>query len=225
MQPFYTENEYVTYAKGNGILCCHVDAVHATPPRADLYTDQIVTLLVAHTGCAGIVGTVSRRQADLNRDLSIANEDALQAYRFAIQDVLLHIGIIGDGEALTTPYLHLAIHGMRDSHYGPDGIEIGTRCGHSCSPEVRDWFVRALISKSRDILPQVRIEVDSIFAGDTSIVSHRFGDGKDYRGYGMNFNTFQIELARTLRENYLPQIVELLSLMIYDFQSVFVCPR
>jgi hypothetical protein len=203
-----------------------VDAVHATPPAADLFTDQIVALIMAHTGCAGVISTTSRLTADINRNPSGENHQAIQDYRCSVRDILDHLGIISnDGNNLSTPYLHLAIHGMRDVHHGPYCIEIGTRRGQSCSPEVKAWFTNAIVARAREVLPELKVVVDEKFEGDQSIVCHRLGDGKNYRGYGQNFNTFQLEISRTLRENYLPQIVELLSLVIFNFQAAFVGPH
>jgi hypothetical protein len=217
---------HVAYSKGNGRLCCHVDAIHATPPAADLFTEQMVALMMAHTGCAGIISTTSRLVADLNRTPCPENHHALQDYRFSIRDILDHLGIIdNDGDSLSTPYLHLAIHGMRDHHHGPYCIEIGTRQGQSCSSEVKEWFTHAIAARARVVMPHLQVVVDKKFTGDESIVSHRLGDGKNYRGYGQNFNTFQVEISRTLREYYLPQIVELLSLVIFNFQATFVGPH
>jgi hypothetical protein len=219
----FIRRNYVKYNKGTGFLCCHVDAQHASPPEADRFTDKIAAKLIAQTGCAGIIGTVSRTKADLNRGPDGKNNDALQEYRDTIKEILNHLGILDyNKHQVTKPYLHLSIHGMKDVHHGPYAIEIGTLHGQSCSPETKDWLQEFLTVKAQEILPEIDVIFDEIFDGDESIVFHRLGDKEDYPGYGFNFHTFQIEIARTLREDYLPEIVELFSQIIVDFQIKFV---
>lgn len=219
----FIQQNFVKYNKGKGFLCCHVDAQHAAPPESDLFTDNIAAQLIAQTGCAGIIGTISRTKADLNRKPDGKNNEALQEYRSTINDILLYLDILDNtNHRVTKPYLHLTIHGMKDIHYGPYGIEIGTLHGQSCSPEVRAWFQKMLVAQSQELFPQLNIIFDHKFAGNDSILFHRLGDGDNHRGYGPNFHTFQIELARTLREDYQSEIVELFSRVIIQFQEAFV---
>lgn len=219
----FIRRNYVKYNKGTGFLCCHVDAQHAALPEADRFTGKIAAKLISQTGCAGIISTVSRTKADLNRGPDGKNNEALQEYRDAIKELLNHLGILDDEKhQVTKPYLHLSIHGMKDVHHGPYAIEIGTLHGQSCSPEIKAWFQTILTTKSQEILPKIDVIFDERFWGDKSIVFHRLGDEEDYPGYGFNFHTFQIEVSRTLRENYLSEIVELFSQIIVDFQTKFV---
>lgn len=218
--------EYVKFYKGNGQLCCHVDAQHAKGPQADLFTGRIAENLMKNTNCAGIIGTISRTVADLNRKPDGQNDDALKQYRRAIKEILNHIGILNEKETKATkPYLHLTLHGMKDVHHGPYAIEIGTFHGMSCSDEVREWLHELLITKTKDIMPEITIVFDQVFDGDESIIFHRLGDGDAYSGYGPNFHTFQFEISRTLRENHSSEIVNLLSHIILNFQTQFVDPH
>jgi N-formylglutamate amidohydrolase len=217
--------KYLKYNKGNGYICCHVDALHAVPPTSDLFTDRIVTQLIDQTGCAGIIGTISRKKADLNRSPNGENDEALHEYRHALKDILRHLDILDqENQKATKPYLHLGLHGMKDVHHGPCAIEIGTLRGRSCSADVRDWFQEIIIRKSREIAPRMVFVFDKKFKGHKSIGFHRLGNRKDYPGYGRNFHSFQIEISRTLREKKLSEIVALFSHVILQFQETFVKP-
>jgi hypothetical protein len=213
---------YLKYHKGNGMWCCHLDAVHATPPKADLNTDKIVLKLIKILGIAGIIGTVSRTQADLNRAPDGTNNDALHEYKKTLRRILDHLCILDDQQLVNKPFLHLSIHGMQDVHYGPHAIEVGTLNDASCSPEMRIWLQAALTDKARTIMPEISIVFDRNFSGDKSLAYHRHGDGIAYPGYGPNFHSFQIEFSRTLRQFHRDTIVLLLAEVIQDFQSQFV---
>jgi hypothetical protein len=96
---------------------------------------------------------------------------------------------------------------------------IGTRNGESCSTEIKEWFVEE-INKYYE-----NIGVDSIFPGDSSKSVHRIGDcisDLSYKGYGDNFNTIQIEINRTQRENHRQKLISILSNIIIDFNKKFV---
>lgn len=219
----YIHQSYIKYHKGKGYICAHVDALHATPPSADKYTDKIVERLINACGCAGIISTVSRLDCDLNRVLTEENQAGITEYRQAICDILDYLHILGsDKHTLRTPYLHLSFHGMKDENYGPFALEIGTQRGKSCSREVKKWFEGRLKKAFKDISPEVNIIFDRKFKGNESIVSHRYGDIDGYLGYGPNFNTFQIELSRTLRVKYLNVMVKIFAKIINDFQNKFV---
>lgn len=223
MSVSFIQQSFMKYNKGKGFLCCHVDAQHAAPPEADQFTDTIATQLISQTGCAGIIGTVSRTKADLNREPDGKNNEALREYRSTINDILLYLNILDPQTyQVMKPYLHLTIHGMKDVHYGPYGIEIGTLHGQACSPKVRDWFHKTLVEQSQKLLPKLNIVFDQKFVGNSSIMFHRLGDKEDHPGYGANFHTFQIELARTLRKDYQSEIIALLSRIILQFQDAFV---
>ena len=110
--------------------------MHSTlkAPQADLYTGQLVRKIVRKTGCAGVISTVSRTIADLNRKEDGQNKRAIEQYRKVILEILQHLGILDQKKhRITKPYLHITIHGMKDDHYGPYAIEIGTYRGLSCS--------------------------------------------------------------------------------------------
>jgi hypothetical protein len=215
--------EFLKFYKGNQSLYCQVDAQHAEAPKADRYTGQLVENLVEETQCAGIISTVSRTVADLNRIPNEKNKEAIYQYRGVIKKLLQYRNLIDENNnTLLKPYLHLTIHGMKDVHYGPLAIEVGTLKGLSCSNEVLSWFKRTISLLAKEVLPNLVIVFDQVFIGNKSILFHRFGDGRPYSGYGSLFNTFQLEFSYTLRRNYLPQIIELLSSLMWLFQKEIV---
>jgi hypothetical protein len=220
--PFIQQN-FLKYNKGKGFISGHVEALHAMPPAADKFTDKIAEMLIKKTGCAGIISIVSRTECDLNRSPNLDNDEGIKEYRKTIQDILEFLHILNPSKTqLIKPYLHLSFHGMKDIHYGPYAIEIGTLNGDSCSPLVKRWFVDLLTKKAKLISPEIKIEIDQKFIGDKSIGFHRLGDENGYPGYGNHFHTFQIELSQTMRRKKLYQIVYLFSEIISDFQTKFV---
>ena len=82
----YLEWDYMKVYQGNGQLYCQADAQHAVPPKADLFTGEIVENLVEKIQCAGVISTVSRTVADLNRKADGQNDAALMQYRTAIKE-------------------------------------------------------------------------------------------------------------------------------------------
>lgn len=219
----YIKHNFIKYHKGNGYLCGHVDALHATPPAADKFTDKIVESLINKLGCAGIISTISRLNCDLNRTPNPENYAGITEYRQAIKEILTFLHILDvEKQKLLTPYLHLSFHGMKDTNYGPYAIEIGTQKGKSCSPEVLQWFEHKLTKAARNISPEISIIFDRKFKGNESITAHRFGDKDGYHGYGLHFHSFQIELSRTIRKKHLAKLVAIFSEIITDFQAKFV---
>jgi hypothetical protein len=219
----YIQQNYVKYNKGNGFICGLADALHATPPAADVFTDKIVEGIMEKTGCTGIISTVSRKLADLNRSPNGDNELAIQEYRLSLKNILEFLNIVDtDQQQLTHPFLHISFHGMKDVHYGPYGVEIGTVRGRSCSPEIREWFKDTLMNKAQQRLSGINLIFDQKFVGHQSISFHRLGDGDRYQGFGSNFHTFQIELSRTMRKEYRSQLIDIFSEMMIDFQAGFV---
>ncbi len=212
----FVEWKYVKFRLGDRRKRAHIDAVHAASPKSDIYTGGIADDTATKANCSVIIAIVSRRVADLNRPPDKSNWEAIKEYRQAIGVILEHIRILDDSEKLTRPYLHLAVHGMADRWDSDVGI--GTRHGETCSSRVRNWLIDRIRSDVK------RSQVDGIFPGDPSKSFHRHGDeasGLDYPGYGSNFNTFQIEISRTLRENHREELTDMFADMIVDFNDKF----
>ena len=201
---------------GSENIRSHIDAVHACPPKADEFTGDIVEGVVNKINCSGIIAIISRTIVDLNRPRNINNKEGIDEYRQTIRENLEHIGNLDENGKLSRPYLHLAIHGMKDKRKGD--IEIGTLYGKTCSPEVKKWFVSEIKRHFK------RVQIDERFPGDSSKPVHRCGDQTsdlNYLGYGNNFTTFQIEISRTLRKNHQKKLIDIFSSIVNHFNEKF----
>jgi len=212
----FIEKKYIKFCLGNKDIYSHIDALHACPPQEDRFTGNIVERIINEINCSAIIAAVSRKIVDINRPRNEKNSEAIDEYRDAIRQILEHLSILNENGKLSRPYLHLAIHGMKDD-YNKD-IEIGTRYGTTCSQRVKDWIL-AELKKSL-----ASVGIDNIFPGDISKSVHRLGDlssNQHYSGYGENFNTIQLEFSLNLRQNYRKEIIKMLSELILKFCSEF----
>lgn len=212
----FVNKKFIKFYMGSKNIRSHIDAVHACPPKADEFTGDIVEGVVNKINCSGIIAIISRTIVDLNRPRNINNKEGIDEYRQTIRENLEHIGNLDENGKLSRPYLHLAIHGMKDKRKGD--IEIGTLYGKTCSPEVKKWFVSEIKRHFK------RVQIDERFPGDSSKPVHRCGDQTsdlNYLGYGNNFTTFQIEISRILRENHQKELINMFSDIIIHFNEKF----
>jgi hypothetical protein len=206
----FIEKKFIKYYLGSKEIRSHIDAVHAYPPKADEFTGDIVKGVVNKINCSGIIAIVSRTIADLNRPRNSNNKEAIDEYRQTIREILEHTNALDENGRLSRPYLHLAIHSMRDRD---KEIEIGTLHGKTCSPEVREWFVNEIKKRVK------KVQIDRRFPGDSSKSVHRCGDQTsdlNYSGYGNN-----LEISRTLRENHQKELINIFSDIIIHFNEGF----
>ena len=212
----FTEKKFIKFHLGSKKIHSHIDAVHAHPPNADELTGDIVERVVNRINCSGIIAIVSRMTSDLNRPRNSNNKKAIDEYRQTIREILEHIDNLDESGKLSRPYLHLAIHGMRDKWN--EDIEIGTLHGKTCLPEVKDWFVNEIKKHIKNL------QIDRRFSGDPSKSVHRCGgqtSDLNYLRYGTNFNTFQMEISRTLREKHQKELISIFSDIIIRFNEKF----
>lgn len=215
----YKYLDYLKFFEGSKNLKSHLDALHAKPPRSDLYTEEIVKKTIQKTGCSGIIALISRVEADLNRTPNQKNRKAVEEYRYILKDILQNQGILDDKGRIISPYLHLSIHGMSDRP-GFD-VEIGTYKGVSCSEKLRQWFVSRFNQCLKEQIPGVKIKEDFYFYGYPSLVHHRLGDPSSrYPGYGEMFNTIQLEFSKSLREKKREEIIKTVSDIILEFNNL-----
>jgi hypothetical protein len=204
--------KYISYNLGNPTFSCHIDAVHAASPDADLYTGKIAQSVINSIDASGIIGIISRREMDINRPRSKENAPAIDEFRGVVRLILDSKKIIGENGLLLRNYLHLAIHGMNDDR--KIDFAVGTRRGDSCSPEILNWFVGALKQLSNNVT------VNTILQGDQSKSFHRHGDpDTGYTGYGEKFNTIQLEISREWRKNGQKQLVLFFADIISQFDK------
>jgi len=212
----FVNKKFIKFYMGSKNIRSHIDAVHACPPKADESTGDIVEGVVNKINCSGIIAIVSRTIVDLNRPRNINNKEGIDECRQTIREILEHIGNLDGNRKSSKPYLHLALHGMKDK-WNID-IEIGTLHGKTCSPEVKEWFVSEIKKHFG------RVQIDGRFPGDFSKPVHRCGDqtsDPNYLGYGNNFNTFQIEINRALREEKQKYLIDTFSDIILKYNNEF----
>ncbi len=218
----FDDKEYIKSRSATHTPWVLVDAIHAAKPNSDLHTGIIASKVAEITGCHCIIATVSRNVADLNRPHSTKNKKAIREYRDCI-NYMLETSRLLRGEKLAYPFLHLAIHGMKDRE--DKDIELGTRHGRSCSPLIQTWIYKQFVEISdslfwKELSPA--IVLDEHFIGDSSKEAHRHGDQNSlYSGYGENFNTVQIECAHWLRTNHPQEIIDTLCQIIGHFRRDF----
>jgi len=212
----FEQREYIKVYFGSSTIRAHIDSVHAHPPDNDKFTGEIAEGIAEKVNCSCIIATISRNVCDLNRERSEKNAGGIDEYRIAIQQIQRHINNLNSYEKAVKPYLHLAIHGMKDNH-GWD-IAIGTLHNQTCSAIIKEWFMLR-IQTLYD-----RVTIDTRFPGNSSIIRHREGNHSPrsiYPGFGSKFNTFQIEISRTVREFQRDNLISNLSNIIKEFNSSF----
>lgn len=212
----FVNKKFIKFYMGSKKICSFIDAVHACSPKADKFTGDIIEGVVNKINCSSIITIVSRTIIDLNRPRNSNNKEGIDEYRQTIREILEYFGNLDGSGKLARPHLHLAIHGMRDK--GNAEIEIGTLHCKTSSPEVTKWLFDEIQEYSK------RIQIDGRFPGDPSKLVHRCGEQTsdlNYLGYGNNFNTFQIEISRTLRENHQKELIDMLSGIVDTFSQKF----
>lgn len=224
----FNKREFTKFRVGKKIIHALIDAPHATNPKGEYPTGQIADNVSKVCGCHCIIGMISRTEADLNRPPEQSkNPQAIYEYRAVIQNILNASGLISKNKTLNHSFLHLQIHGMKDrslnssDNYDLD-IEIGTRNKTTCSPKVHDWIVNKFINwgKVLDAAKDVNVGANKKFRGDPSKAFHRHGDNNNYRGYGANFHTVQVEFTQWLRKDYQSDIEEILCQIIDEFSEI-----
>ena len=118
----YIIGNYVKYYLGGPNIYVHLDAVHAHPPESDAYTGEIVEGVIKSINCSGIIALVSRTVCDLNRERDDTNKEGIDEYRNAVSQILKHLKILDLNNKVKLPYLHLAIHGVKNKNSKNDII-------------------------------------------------------------------------------------------------------
>lgn len=221
------ERKYTEHRVGQRAQHVLIDAPHAAHPQGESPTGKIANHVSKEVGCHCIIGTVSRTEADLNRPPERSgNPQAVYKYRATIQHILESTGIIDGDRDINHPFLHLQIHGMKNrsldssESYNLD-VEIGTKGKTTCSPTVHDWIVDQFKEWSRAVegKKEIVIGANKRFSGDPSKGYHRHGDDGEYRGYGENFHTVQIEFTKWLRSKHQQEIENVLRHIAQEFGS------
>jgi len=204
----WKEGEFIAYYLGDPSINCHIDAVHSINPKKDINTKELVIEIIKNANCSGIYALISRKEMDLNRPINKTNKPAILEYRKVINSILNHLRIIDKNHNLTSLYLHLALHGMKNNAFKE--IEVGTRDNETCSDDIFIWFSKKLEEISREVFKRdLKIVYNVKLKGNSSKVVHR-------NKYGTLFNTIQIEISKTLRTKYFGNLVDVFTKIIKD---------
>jgi len=138
----FEQRKYIKVYFGSPTIRARIDSVHANPPDNDKFTGEIAEGIAEKVKCSCIIATTSCNVCDLNREKSEKNAEGIDEYRIAIQQIQRHINNLNSYEKADKPYLHLAIHRMRDKHSWD--IVIGALHNQTCSAIVKDWFMQRI---------------------------------------------------------------------------------
>ena len=200
----FVEKRFVRYLNNNSNIL--LDAPHSTPPGREWFTDEIARKIALELKFNCIISKVSRRtEADLNRDF----EFPLPLQREARGEYISVIKELYSSLNRSAPYLHIAIHGMRNRDY--KDIEIGTLFGEICSDEIENWFYKklneAFINRGFDL----KIVRNQQFYGDISLKELKLD---------ANYNIIQMELSKTLRTNYKDLVIDVFKEVLEEFNKL-----
>jgi hypothetical protein len=210
-----SDMELVRYRCGNPDIPVIVEALHAQPPRDDRFTGEIVEALSEGKDIGAIICNVSRDLVDLNRPVgSNCPAEARLDYDNVIANIL------EDCSYDSGPFLLLSVHGCLNSSDCDHSFFLGTYHGKSCRPEVQDWIIEYLNDKASGYLdiPSSEIEISDSNPKYTGLPNLEIFPAK----YGPDFNSVQLEISQTLREEYRSQLIELLGSLSIGFSHTFV---
>jgi len=117
-----------------------------------------------------------------------------------------------DDGPIKKPFLHLAVHGMRDRGFD---VALGTRDGRLCQPDVCEWLVTQLKK-------EFTVGVDGMFPGTDTLEHFRHGNKAiGFPGFGEKYSVFQLEFSHSLRFERFDRIIVVLSQIMQDFEKRF----
>ena len=197
-------------------------APHSAGPRKEFYTGTIVREISQNLGISGVVATVSRVIADLNRSRNYSGTECSCPENFqraAVEELYSHfknlfseLGVYGDGEVQKETLL-LGIHGIKDE-YGY-GVVIGTRHGKLCPSHLREKIRERLELSFRALGLNLRehpIVCEEMFPGHESLelIKEHFGE---------KLQIVQIEISKTLRSRFTEELTTALLSLVLSFKT------
>lgn len=215
-------------------ILCHEDERAVVIPflcealrgKAEVKTADIVRRAVQE-GVSGIIATVDRETADLNRLpktedgpgslFPAVQADAFHEYRSQKARIMQASGVLKHGRA-NRPYLQVGVHGKKDpveARKDDAEIEIGTRYDETCDFGVRRFFENRFREKviQTGVKPDIRSNIRLI--GDPAL-----GDGRQL--YGSHYHGIQLEISHRLRMEMWPQFGVILADILREFSEMSV---
>jgi len=207
----YKENRFIKYYINQEQNNTLIEALHT---ETEFYLKEIINKITELKISSTIKSKLPRTEIDLNREISSKNKEAIKKYREIIQKILTTKKI--ENKLKVQPFLHISIHGMKDRK--EKDIEIGTRNKILSNPEIYTWFIET----TKKHFNKFKVVIDKEFKGSKILEQHRFGDNTGHKGFGINYNIFQIEFSKTLRETHKKEIIKYLEKITKEFQIKFI---
>jgi len=199
-------------------------APHAAAPRREFFTGVIVRELHRRLGLAGIVGQVPRVIADLNRSKNHVNTfqegtenyqaTAVEDFYEQLEKVLTELKVLNEDGKVNKGTLLFGIHGMKNrTGYG---IVLGTINGKLCPIELRNTMkekLETLLNTAEIDTSSYPVKCEDMFPGDPSLEELR-------NHFGEKLFIIQMEIVKTLREEYTEEIIAALSMLALTFPKL-----
>jgi len=194
--------------------------------KAEVKTADIVRRAVQE-GVSGIIATVDRETADLNRLpkseggpgslFPAIQATAFNEYRRHKRSILDATGYMKNRRK-SRPYLQIGVHGKKnplDGRSDDAAIEIGTRHDETCDFGVRRFFENRLRHELAELGANPDIRSNIRLIGDPAL-----GDGR--RIFGPSYHGIQLEISRQLRMEMWPQFGVILADILKEFSEMSV---
>lgn len=137
---------------------------------------------------------------------------------------------------LLKPFLHISLHGKSDEpgDVGDVIISNGLRDKKMpCDPQIARWFSdrlnyeiqqKGLVNDNNEYFSSGVAKEGDRFCGNIVHTKRRFGD-ESFDALGENYQYIQVELSLVLREKYLSELQDILSVILEEFQNKFKRPE
>lgn len=215
-----TETPYFSWCPDINHTGIIIEAPYTVPPGSEISIGEVVIDVVEKTGCAGVVGRVSKEKKRYTGRLSHDNKDTVKAYNEIIRQIVEAGNETGRNNTNKHGILHIILRGMDNSH-GVD-VELSSRNGLSCDTRIMEKIANhlrhGLEGYSRRIYT---VTANNLFGGGSLYLDY-FRDGypvsPEIKGFGLEYNVLEIRLSRILRNSALGRIKDLLVRFINENQ-------
>lgn len=215
------ESPYFSWCTSSNSTIVILEAPYTVSPDSEIMTKEIVMDVAAKTGCAAIVGNVSKRDKRYTGSFDQDNEDIIIAYKEIITKIVDTKEYAGDQKGKEKQVLHLIIRGMADRH-GLD-VEISNRNGRSCDTAILKGITDRLPwNLERYSKRAYSVSVDSLFGGGSrylDYIKEGYPNRQDLPGFGQNYNVLEVRLSQTIRTLSLGRIKDSLVQAVESFME------
>jgi len=210
---------FIKYRLGREDVHCHCESVYADTEN---FTAEIVEGICKRSGCSGIISTTPSQKYDLNRHANPRNMDAVYEYRDTMHRILQHMEVLSPDDKVVLPYLHMAMHAIRngDTH----GSEIRVSYTEPASYSMINWFCNKLKEKTKNISVHggSPVRVSAQYVDRQSNLFQRYWENCEiYNGENKAYHFMLVEISEDLRCMCREALVKAFSEIVRDFSSEF----